>query len=172
MTTILITGLAGTGKSTIARELTRRGFDAIDASDPEWSEWKRVRPAGSDSEGPRDEWLWQLEQVRLFLQEQMSGLVFVTGCAANQGELYAEFDHIMLLTASPERMIERLEPRWDLRIAEDRFERYLVLQSLERVLPMLRRSADKEIDTTNRGVEEVVEMVLTAVTAMPVRSGD
>ncbi len=78
------------------------------------------------------------------------------------------FDRIVLLTAAPERMIERLEPRWDLRIAEDRFERYLVLQSIERVLPRLRATADVEIDTTNRGVEEIVDLVLAQVSsAMP-----
>lgn len=105
MANILITGLAGTGKSMVVRELRRRGFDAIDASEPEWSEWQRVRPAGSDTEGPRDEWLWRADRLLPLLQERRDDVLFVAGCAANQGRFHASFDRIILLTASTERMI-------------------------------------------------------------------
>ena len=160
MTNILITGLAGTGKSIVIEELRLRDYDAIDASDPFWSEWQRVRPSGSDELGPRDEWLWREDRMRHHLTSPASGIRFVGGCAANQGQFRHHFDAVILLVASLDRMLERLEPRWDLRLADDRFERYLVRRSVERVLPHLRATATSGIETTNRGVTEIADLVL------------
>lgn len=160
MGNVLITGLPGTGKSAAIAELMQRGFDAIDASDTAWSEWRRVRPTGSDEHGPTDEWVWREDRMSEFLAELPDGLRFVGGCAANQGSFHAVFDRIVLLHAAPDRMLERLDSRWDLRFASDRFERYLVLQGIERVLPLLRAAATEEIDTTNRGVSEVTDVIL------------
>jgi adenylate kinase family enzyme len=39
MSRVLITGMSGTGKSTVVSELMRRGFDAIDLETDEWSKW-------------------------------------------------------------------------------------------------------------------------------------
>ncbi|HYJ12694.1 MAG TPA: AAA family ATPase [Thermomicrobiales bacterium] len=160
MSNILITGLAGTGKSVLIDHLTQLGYPAVDASQDEWSEWRRVRPAGSDVDGSRDEWVWREDRFIELLANRSHQTLFVAGCAANQGKFHSQFEQIILLTARPERMIERLEPRWDLRIATDRFERYQVLQSVQRVLPLLRKTADVEIDTTNRGVEEIADLIL------------
>jgi broad-specificity NMP kinase len=160
MGNVLITGLAGTGKSAVVRELQRRGLDAIDTGNEDWCEWRRVRPTGSDELGPRDEWLWQEDRMADYLAELPAGMRFVGGCAANQGMFRTVFDHVILLVASPARMVERLEPRWDLRFASDRFERYQVLQSVDRVLPLLRETATHEIDTTNCGVSEVVDRII------------
>src|ERR687897_3236226 len=39
---ILITGMSGTGKSTVVSELAARGHRAIDLDSDTWSEWVRV----------------------------------------------------------------------------------------------------------------------------------
>lgn len=160
MTRVLITGLAGTGKSAIIRELQQRGFDALDTDTTEWSEWRRVRSSGSDECGPRDEWLWREDVMSDYLAVLPEAPQFISGCVANQGDFRAAFDHVVLLVAEPARMVERLEPRWDLRLASDRFERYQVLRNIERVLPLLREAATCEIDTTLRGVAESVDAML------------
>jgi broad-specificity NMP kinase len=167
MANILITGLSGTGKSVLIDHLTQRGYPAVDASHAEWSEWQRVRPAGSDVDGPRDEWVWREDRIDDLLSRPSRLPRFVAGCASNQWMFHARFDRIILLTATMERMSERLEPRWDLRVATDRFERYLVQQSVQRVLPLLRKTADVEIDTTNRGVEEIMDLVLQEIAPIP-----
>jgi predicted ATPase len=36
---VLITGMSGTGKSTVLAELAQRGFRAVDPDEPGWSRW-------------------------------------------------------------------------------------------------------------------------------------
>ena len=39
MKRVLLTGMSGTGKSTLTSKLAARGYKAIDADADEWSEW-------------------------------------------------------------------------------------------------------------------------------------
>jgi dephospho-CoA kinase len=40
VTKILITGMSGTGKSTVISELADRGYHAVDTDNDFWSEWR------------------------------------------------------------------------------------------------------------------------------------
>ena len=42
MKRVLLTGMSGTGKSTLIGELAARGFKAVDVDADEWSEWVEV----------------------------------------------------------------------------------------------------------------------------------
>ena len=42
MRRILITGMSGTGKSSLVAELAARGYKAVDADSAEYSEWVEV----------------------------------------------------------------------------------------------------------------------------------
>lgn len=44
MKRVLITGMSGTGKSAVIRELAARGFRAVDIDTPEWSHWVDASP--------------------------------------------------------------------------------------------------------------------------------
>lgn len=160
MSAVLITGIAGTGKSAVIAELIRLGQQGVDASDAEWSEWRRVRPVGSPIDGPRDEWVWRDDRMTSLLAVNRDDTVFIGGCCSTQVNYIDRFALVILLTASPERTFDRLEPRWDLRMAGDRFQRYLVVRDLQVTLPLLKRLSDHEIDTSDRGVGEVAQMVL------------
>ena len=48
MKRVLLTGMSGTGKSSVIRELAARGFKAIDTDSDEWSAFviAHVRPGG------------------------------------------------------------------------------------------------------------------------------
>jgi broad-specificity NMP kinase len=157
----LITGLAGTGKSAVITELARQGHNAVDTSTEEWSEWRRVRETGSSEQGPRDEWVWRESRIADLLALASGDHLFIAGCCSNMTALASKFDQIVLLTADRQRMLDRLAPRWDLRFAGDRFERYLVLRDLDVTLPKLRDFAHHEIDTTNQGIAEVARMIVT-----------
>lgn len=159
-TATLITGLAGTGKSAVIAELARLGHDAVDTSTEDWSEWRRVRDAGSHAEGPRDEWVWRKDRIAELLTSAQNSDLFIAGCCSNMTTFASEFNQIILLTADRRRMLDRLAPRWDLRFAGDRFERFLVLRDLEVTLPKLRAIAHHEIDTTNQGVAQTVDCIL------------
>jgi hypothetical protein len=163
MAITLITGLAGTGKSAVIGELARQGHRAVDTSTKDWSEWRRVRKTGSSAEGPRDEWVRREDRIADLLASADHGNLFIAGCCSNMPVFASHFDHIVLLSADRDRMLDRLAPRWDLRFAGDRFERFLVLRDLEVTLPKLRALAHQEIDTTNLGITEVSQMILDLI---------
>jgi dephospho-CoA kinase len=60
MSRVLLTGMSGTGKSSVIAELKRRGFAAIDMDEPGWS----VR----DAEGHQlwcEEWCIREPSIRI-----------------------------------------------------------------------------------------------------------
>ena len=77
MSRVLLTGMSGTGKSTIIRELRRKGFTAIDMDDPGWS----TRNADDTPDMAR-------EALEKALHAARSSPVFVSGCAENQVTFY------------------------------------------------------------------------------------
>src|SRR3954454_57377 len=104
MKRILLTGMSGTGKSTVIRELRARGYQAIDMDEPGWSEY-----------GPDGDWVWREDRIQEFLslalEDAGAEAVFVSGCAANQGKFYPQFEEIVLLSAPASVIIERLATR-------------------------------------------------------------
>ncbi len=46
MKRILLTGMSGTGKSTVIAELATRGYKAVDADGDEFSQWMEVEGSG------------------------------------------------------------------------------------------------------------------------------
>ena len=55
MKRVLLTGMSGTGKSTVIRELAARGYKAVNGDDG-WSE-----------EGPDGDWVWREDRVQRLL---------------------------------------------------------------------------------------------------------
>src|SRR5215469_11582320 len=49
---VLITGMSGTGKSSVIHQLAARGFDAVDLDCDEFSHWVEVLPATSEHPTP------------------------------------------------------------------------------------------------------------------------
>ena len=69
-------------------------------------------------------------------------------CKSNQGEFYPRFDKVVLLSAPAEVMLQRIDERSDNPYGKSAEERALVLEHLQVVEPLLRASADHEIDTS------------------------
>jgi dephospho-CoA kinase len=42
MRRILLTGMSGTGKSTVLAELAKQGFQVVETDDAPWSEWSEA----------------------------------------------------------------------------------------------------------------------------------
>jgi adenylate kinase family enzyme len=159
MKRVLITGMSGTGKSTVIRALATRGYAVVDTDDDGWHEWAETPghpeagiPAGSD-------WIWREDRMRELLAREDGELLFVSGTASNQGRFYDRFDHVILLSAPKAVIIERLTTRTTNPYGKRPEELAETLDYLATVEPLLRRGATLEIDT-RAPLDEVVAAIL------------
>lgn len=158
MKRILITGMSGTGKSTLVAELAARGQRAIDLDGDEWSAWA---PADGNPTGakPGHDWMWKEEPITRLLAEEEGEVLFVSGCAPNMSKFLARFDYVVLLSAPAEVLLERIASRTNNAYGKAPAEAAQVLANLREIEPQLRRIATCEIDAT-LPVEEVVTQLL------------
>ena len=159
---VLLTGMSGTGKSTVILELRARGFKAVDFDCDEWSEWVDSTPEpdepGSPVEPNRD-WMWREDRVHKLLSENDADILFVSGCAQNMAKFYPLFDAIILLSAPKTVIVERLAARGTNNYGKRPEEVARVLNLVDVVEPLLRKRATHEIDTS-APLAEVVKTVL------------
>jgi len=151
MKRILVTGMSGTGKSTVTGELAARGYKAVDADTDEYSEWVEVvgdtSGLGSPAWGARD-WMWREDRVQALLSAEDANVLFVSGCAVNMRAFLPQFDHVVLLSVPADVLVERLRTRTSNSYGKDPEEVARVLELVDTVEPLLRRAADCEIDAS------------------------
>ncbi|MBO0867050.1 MAG: AAA family ATPase [Micromonosporaceae bacterium] len=157
MRRVLLTGMSGTGKSTVVAELAARGYRAVDADESGLCEPVTV-PAETLTGVPGQDWLWREDLVRQLLDEQTE-LLFLAGCAPNQGRFRHRFGHIVLLTAPVPVIVQRLASRTTNPYGKRPEEVERVLRLREAVEPLLRRVATLEVQTTVP-VDQVVARIL------------
>jgi dephospho-CoA kinase len=149
MTAILITGMSGTGKSTVLAELARRGHRVVDTDDAGWG----IDVPGTPTEpGER---LWREDRIASLLDEPRDGVLYVAGCVANQGAFSPRFAAIVLLSAPEDVILERIAARTSNHFGKSDEDRARILDDLHTVEPLLRKGATAEIDT-RRPLSEVV----------------
>jgi dephospho-CoA kinase len=154
---VLLTGMSGTGKSSVLSELRARGYKTVDTDYGGWSEQLDI-PA---SDGPPSkEWVWREDLIARLLATEDAEVLFVSGAVRNQTKFYPQFDHVVLLTAPVAVITERLAVRTNNPYGKDPAELAEVIGLKEEVEPALRRAADLEIDTSIP-LNEVVETILT-----------
>ena len=162
MKRVLLTGISGTGKSTVTGELAARGYKAVDADGDEFSMWVDAADVagapGSPVEPGRD-WVWREDRIQALLSAEDADVLFLSGCAANMGPFLAQFDHVVLLSAPAAVIAERLHTRTNNPYGKGPGEAARVLDLKETVEPLLRRAAGHEIDTSAR-LDDVVAAVL------------
>lgn len=162
MKRVLLTGMSGTGKSTMIDALAQRGFKAVDADDPDWSEpVAESEPDGRPSDA-RPDVVWREDRLEQLLATEDADLLFVGGCATNQDKFYPQFDYIVLLTAPVPVTLERLATKATDDGGTARVEVAQVIQESATVEPLLKRRASLEVDTS-APVEQVVDTILDHV---------
>ena len=167
MKRILLTGMSGTGKSTVIDALRARGYKAVDADGDAYSHWATVSAdagvPGSPVELDRD-WVWREDRIHALLATEDADVLFVSGCAPNMGTFLPQFDRVVLLSASAAVILARLHSRTNNPYGKHPDDIVRVLHNLQTVEPLLRRAADHEIDT-RASLDEVVATVLRLVEA-------
>ena len=162
MKRILLTGLSGTGKSTLIAALAARGYKAVDADCATYSTWAEPisdpGAVGPPVEADRD-WVWREDRIQSLLSTEDTDVLFLGGCAENMGSFLPQFDHVVLLRAPADVLVERLRTRDNNPYGKHPDEVARVLGQVETVEPLLRRAAGHEIDTS-APLAEVVAIVL------------
>jgi gluconate kinase len=153
MSRTLVTGISGTGKSSVLAELGRHGYRVVDTDDPGWRAYHEyVEPS---DELHRGEWLWVEERMRTLLDSDDDRSLFVAGCSANQSTFYERFNAVVLLSAPVDVILDRVEHRTTNDYGKSPLERAMILDDLENIEPLLRASCTHELDAS-RPLDEVV----------------
>jgi len=132
---VLVCGMSGTGKSTVAAELVARGHRAVDV------DHGYVVPT-ADGRQP-----WDEPRIEALLDDP-DDLLFVFGLEENGVSLLPRFDAVVLLSAPVEVLTQRLASRTTNPFGKDPAELARVLDDVREIEPLLRRIATHEIDTT------------------------
>jgi broad-specificity NMP kinase len=144
---ILVTGMSGTGKSSVVTELVARGHRAVDTDDG----WCVARPDGRQE--------WDEAAVERLLDAELDEPLVLAGCEENQVRFHPRFDAIVLLRAPVDVLTTRLAQRSTNPFGKHPAELARILDDVEHVEPLLRRVATHEVDTT-APLGEVVDEVL------------
>lgn len=155
MPKVLVTGMSGVGKSTALRMLGERRHPVVDTDTDEWSEWI------TSPDGSRD-WVWRENAIAKLLTDDVHSCLFVAGCKSNQGKFYRWFDHVVLLSAPADVLLDRIAARDNNPYGKSPDERALILRHLAEVEPLLRATATIEIDASApicRVVQQLEDLV-------------
>ena len=147
---VLLTGMSGTGKSSVVQALAARGYKAIDADNG----WCEPLPDGRQR--------WREDAIGQLLATEDADLLFVAGCEENQVGFHPRFDLIILLSAPAEVLVARLAPRTSNPFGKSPGELERVLDDLRAVEPLLRKAADHEIRTTQPLSDVITEVLRLA----------
>jgi shikimate kinase len=144
---VLVTGMSGAGKSTVLDELRRRGHIAVDT---DYGGWELA------------DGTWDEPRMAALLASHAQ--LAVSGTVANQGRFYDRFDSVVLISAPLDVLLERVGRRTNNPYGSLPEHRAEIAGYVATVEPLLRRSADLELDGRRPPAElaDVIEALLTA----------
>lgn len=152
MKRVFITGMSGVGKSSTVEALAALGYKAVDTDGTDYYQ-ERVG----------DESLWNEPRMQELLDAEDADVLFVSGTVRNQSKFRPQFDHVILLDAPTEVVVQRFATRTTNVWGKSPDELAVELQNRETVLPLLRGGATMEIDTSANRLDDVVAVILRTV---------
>ncbi len=149
MARVLVTGMSGTGKTTVLDELRRRGHLTVDTDDGGWQ-----LPHGR----------WDEQRMDQLLAAHRD--LVVSGTVENQGRFYARFEHVVLLSAPLPVLVDRVSRRTNNPYGRTPAQQAEIARYVDAVEPLLRRGATLELDA-RRPAAELADAVEELVTRAP-----
>lgn len=124
MPLIYITGNSGSGKSSVRKELLRRGYEAYDTDDDDITAWRHkttdklvVRPVAEHDRTKEwyDEHDWKMsrQKVEELAAKAKDKPIFLCGSPSNADEMLDLYDKIICLTLDKETLKNRIASRTD-----------------------------------------------------------
>lgn len=141
MPRVLLTGMSGAGKSTVLDELRWRGHLTVDTDYDGWE-----LPDGT----------WEEGRMAALLAAEPD--VVVSGTVSNQGRFYDRFEHVVLISAPVEVLLERVRRRTNNPYGSTEEQRAEIAEYTRTVEPRLRAGASVELDG-QRPVSELADVV-------------
>ncbi len=124
MSLIYITGNSGAGKSSVRKELQRRGYEAHDTDDNDITTWAH-KATGSLVERPEDEsgrtkewynqheWKMSRQKVEEFAERAKDKSVFLCGSPSNADDMLDLYDQVVCLVLDKDTLQRRIASRTD-----------------------------------------------------------
>lgn len=134
--------MSGAGKTTLLGALAARGYATVETDDGGWTL-------------PDSTW----DEPRITELLAAYSTIVVSGTVENQGKFYPEFDHVVLLSAPLEVLLERVRTRTNNHYGKSPAEQADIATYTREVEPLLRRGATLELDG-RRPVEELCDAVV------------
>ncbi len=133
----LIEGGSGTGKTSVAEELQRRGHDVVHGDrvlayygDPNTGEPMQAPSFDREMDAVRwgyEHWIWPVEKVERLIADKQKPALFFCGHSANADQFIALFDRVFILDVDVVTLNQRLAGRPEDEFGGRSIERELVL---------------------------------------------
>jgi shikimate kinase len=139
--------MSGVGKSTVLHELQRRGHRTVDT---DYDGWELA------------DGTWDEARMSDLLAAHAD--IVVSGTVENQGRFYDRFDSVVLISAPVEVLLQRVSRRTNNPYGSSPEQRAEIAGYVGTVEPLLRKSADLELDgrRPTRELADAIEALLTA----------
>ncbi len=173
MSLVYITGISGSGKSTVRRELQKRGYTAYGVDEDGIAAFYHndsgEKVGQADASARTEEWRarhsWRMprETVEKLANEAEGKLAFLCGTVSNDQDSWKLFDKVIALTVDTDTLERRLTNRSENDFGKSEHERRMVLTWQEYAAEEYRRLGAMLVDST-RPLGEVVDRVLEIAT--------
>jgi adenylate kinase family enzyme len=174
MSLFFITGIAGSGKSTVQKELKSRGYEAYDTDDDGFAKWHNnetgyIHPKSSVKNEDRTKeflkihsWKVPRQEVEDLASRAKGKTIFLCGVAANEDEIRDLFKAVFELTIDDETLIHRLTTRTNNDWGKQPHELQQTLESQHNIDELYRKHNPILIDAT-QPIEVVVDNIIAKI---------